>query len=449
VIEETGSGSGVTAPRRAGGAVSGWVQTGFACCGRGLVQAVLSVPAGVPLLVACVVSIVLIPAGIGLAAAPAAILWLRRLAGRQRDWARDWSGVAIADPYRPRPAPARFWVTRSLQRVRWLLTDPATGRDLLWLVLNMPAALVLGLVPAILVVYGLCVAVLGPLIRLGIPDASLFWPFGSSMPVAAGMAVGAVTAGLGLVLARSLLRAHALFTQSLLAPTRLALARRVRRLTETRSQVVDASAAELRRIERDLHDGPQARLAAVGLNIGLAQEMVRADPDRAIALLDEARQSSGQALSELRELVRGIHPPVLAERGLHGAVRALALTLPLPVDVRSSLDGRADPPVEAAAYFAVAESLANVVKHAGASRAWVTMDYRQGRLLMTVGDDGAGGAAAGAGWPDGGLPGIERRLAAFDGTLHVASPAGGPTVLTMELPCELSSPRISPSCGTG
>jgi signal transduction histidine kinase len=90
-----------------------------------------------------------------------------------------------------------------------------------------------------------------------------------------------------------------------------------------------------------------------------------------------------------------------------------------------------------------------VVKHAGASRAWVTMDYGQGRLLMTVGDDGAGGAAAGAGWPDGGLPGIERRLAAFDGTLHVASPAGGPTVLTMELPCELSSPRISPSCGTG
>jgi signal transduction histidine kinase len=425
--------------------VTGWIRTGFSCCGRGLVQAALSVPAGVPLLVACVLSVVLIPAGLGLAAAPAALLGLRGLAGRQRDWARDWSGVAIADPYRPRPAPARFWVARGVQRVRWLLTDPATWRDLLWLVLNMPAALVLGLVPAIMTAYGLGVAVIGPLIRLDVQDASLFWPFGSGLPVAAGMAVGAVVAGFGLGLARVLLRAHALFTQSLLAPTRLTLARRVRRLTETRSQVVDASAAELRRIERDLHDGPQARLAAVGLNIGLAKEMVRADPDRALALLDEARQSSGEALSELRALVRGIHPPVLAERGLHGAVRALALTLPLPVDVRSSLAGRAGQPVEAAAYFAVAESLANVVKHAGASRAWVTMDHGQGRLRMTVGDDGSGGA----GQPGGGLQGIERRLAAFDGTLDVASPAGGPTVLTMELPCELSSPRISPSFGTG
>jgi signal transduction histidine kinase len=407
------------------------------------VQAVLSVPAGALLLVACVLSIVLIPAGVGLAAAPAALLGLRRLAGRQRKWARDWSGVAIADPYRPRPDPARFWLTRSLRRVRWLLTDPATWRDLLWLVLNMPAAFVLGLVPAILTVYGLGVVLIGPLVRINVRDASLFWPFSSGIPVPVGMAVGAVVAGLGLALARSLLRAHALFSQSLLAPTRLALSRRVSRLTETRSQVVDASAAELRRIERDLHDGPQARLAAVGLNIGLAQEMVRADPDRAIALLDEARQSSGEALSELRALVRGIHPPVLAERGLDGAVRALALTLPLPVDVRGSLGGRLDAPVEAAAYFAIAESLANVVKHAGASRAWVDLDYHQGALMMTVRDDGTGGATlgdagTGAGTArDGGLPGIERRLAAFDGTLHVASPAGGPTVLTMELPCEL------------
>jgi signal transduction histidine kinase len=220
----------------------------------------------------------------------------------------------------------------------------------------------------------------------------------------------------------------------------------VSRLTESRTQAVDASAAELRRIERDLHDGAQARLAALGMSIGLAEDLITDDPDQARALLAEARESSGQALAELRDLVRGIYPPVLAERGLDGAVRALALTLPLPVDVGVELPGRAGAPVESAAYFAVAESLANVVKHAGARRAWVRLQHTRDRLLMTVGDDGAGGADPGSG---SGLRGIERRLAAFDGTITVTSPAAGPTVVTMELPCELSSARISPSSGTG
>jgi signal transduction histidine kinase len=235
-----------------------------------------------------------------------------------------------------------------------------------------------------------------------------------------------------------LLRMHAAAASSLLAPTRKEIAARVGQLTDSRWDAVDASAAELRRIERDLHDGAQARLVALGMNIGFAEQVLRDNPDLALTLLAEARASSGQALSELRTLVRGIHPPVLAERGLDGAVRALALSLPLPVDLHIELPGRPLAPVESAAYFAIAEALANVVKHSGANRAWVHLEHDHGRLIAIVGDNGAGGAHPRAG---GGLQGIERRLNAFDGMVAVTSPAGGPTQVTMELPCELSLAR--------
>jgi signal transduction histidine kinase len=236
-----------------------------------------------------------------------------------------------------------------------------------------------------------------------------------------------------------ILKAHAQFCAALLAPTRKELDGQLGRLNESRSQVVDASAAELRRIERDLHDGAQARLVSLGMSIGLAEQVLRNDPDLALKLLAEARESSGQALTDLRHLVRGIHPPVLAERGLDGAVRALALTLPLPVDLRIELPGRPPAPVESAAYFAIAEVLANVVKHSAARSAWVQLEYNsQARLITIIGDDGTGGAVPRIG---GGLRGIERRLAAFDGVIAVTSPVGGPTVVTMELPCELSLAR--------
>jgi signal transduction histidine kinase len=240
---------------------------------------------------------------------------------------------------------------------------------------------------------------------------------------------------------------HLRFASFFLAPTRTAeLALRVRQLTVTRADTVDAQSAELRRIERDLHDGAQARLVALSMSIGLAEELMTRDPAAAQRLLGEARDASGLALVELRDLVRGIHPPVLAERGLDGAIRALALAVPLPVAVDVELRGRPPAPVESATYFAVAEALANVTKHSGAGRAWIRLAYADGKMSMVVGDDGSGGAV-----PDGGtgLAGIERRLAAFDGTMTLASPLGGPTVVTMELPCELSSPRTSPSSGTG
>src|SRR5262249_15034098 len=149
----------------------------------------------------------------------------------------------------------------------------------------------------------------------------------------------------------------------------------------------DTSAAELRRIERDLHDGAQARLVSLGMAIGLAEHLVRSDPDAAAALLAEARDTNSQALTDLRDLVRGILPPVLADRGLDGAIRALAVTLPIEVAVDIDTGGPVDQPIEAAVYFAVAEALANVVKHSGATRAWVHL--RGGtRLAATIGDNG-------------------------------------------------------------
>lgn len=152
-------------------------------------------------------------------------------------------------------------------------------------------------------------------------------------------------------------------------------------------------------------------------------------------MLAQARQSSADALTELRELVRGIHPPVLAERGLGDAVRALALRLPLTVEVAVDLPGRAEAPVESAAYFAVSEVLTNAVKHSGADRIWIDLHHEDGRLRVTVTDNGKGGAVVGKG---SGLVGLERRLGTFDGVLAVSSPAGGPTMATMEIPCALS-----------
>jgi signal transduction histidine kinase len=209
----------------------------------------------------------------------------------------------------------------------------------------------------------------------------------------------------------------------------------VSHLTVTRNDAVDAQAAELRRIERDLHDGAQARLVAMGMNLNAAAQLMAKDPEQARAMLLEARDASATALRELRDLVRGIHPPVLSDRGLGDAVRALGLDSALAVEVCVELPGRLDPPVESAAYFTVAEALTNAAKHSGGRQVWIDIRHSDGRLLMVVQDDGVGGADPAKG---SGLRGLERRLATFDGILALNSPAGGPTVLTVELPCALS-----------
>jgi len=197
-------------------------------------------------------------------------------------------------------------------------------------------------------------------------------------------------------------------------------------------------AAELRRIERDLHDGAQARLVALGMNLRAVERVLPGSPHAALALVAEARETSVRALNELRDLIRGICPPVLADRGLGHAVQALVLDTPLPTALDIDLPGRLSPPVESACYFAIAEALANAVKHSGARHAAIRIHHKAGVLRMQVADDGAGGADPARGT---GLLGVERRLGTFDGVLAVSSPPGGPTMIAMEVPCELLSPK--------
>jgi signal transduction histidine kinase len=257
------------------------------------------------------------------------------------------------------------------------------------------------------------------------------WLYGvTSRGTVCGIAVGSVIAGLVLgryTIVRDMLE-------------RVTLASRVEVLTQSRAEAVDSAAAELRRLERDLHDGAQARLVAIGLSLRALEKMIPVNSGAATALAVECRESSALALGELRDLVRGIYPPVLAERGLGDAVRALALDSPVNVATEIDLAGRPPAPVEAAVYFAVAEALSNVAKHADARRALARVYHRDGMLRAEVTDDGAGGADPAHGT---GLAGIERRLGAFDGILAVSSPVGGPTIIVIEVPCELSSPKIS------
>ena len=216
------------------------------------------------------------------------------------------------------------------------------------------------------------------------------------------------------------------------------LSYRVEKLTATRVDAVEVATRELRRVERDLHDGAQARLVALGIALRAAENLVKTNPDAATALLSEARENSARALAELRDLVRGINPPVLAERGLGDAIEALALDAQVATTVDIHLPGRPPAPVESAAYFAVAEALANAVKHAQARCVHVSVTHSAGHLRIEVSDDGLGGADPALG---SGLQGVERRLGTFDGILAVSSPPGGPTIVVIEVPCALSSPK--------
>ena len=190
---------------------------------------------------------------------------------------------------------------------------------------------------------------------------------------------------------------HAWIRHALPNAREQALADRVEVLTRTRRGALDVQAAELQRIERDLHDGAQARLVSVAMNLGLAEELLSKDPRSLTELLAEARSSTLTALDDLRTVMRGIQPPVLADRGLEGAIRALALDLAVRVTVSGEIPGRVPVPVESAAYFAVCECLANVVKHSGALQAVVDLGYGDGVLSVVVRDDGAGGASLSAG----------------------------------------------------
>ena len=349
--------------------------------------------------------------------------WLvRPLAWLERHRVRLVTGARVEAAYRPLSGSQR-------SRVRPLLADPLTWRDLGWLA----AAGVAGALSTA----DLAALVLGPALIVWTP---LWFAFDHGphqllvlmlIPLGAACLVASWHGG-GRGHRRVPLEAARLSGWLLAPPEGARLRAQMQHLAETRDETVDARAAELRRIERDLHDGAQARLVSLTMSLGMAEEEFDRRPEAARQLVSEARASARTALSELRHLVRGIHPPVLTERGLGGAVEALALASAVPVEVDVRLDERLPAPLESALYFVIAEALANMARHSGASWAFVRLWLEDARLRLMIQDDGHGGADPARG---SGLRGIERRLAAFDGRMTLSSPAGGPTELFGELPC--------------
>ncbi|MER7845811.1 sensor domain-containing protein [Kitasatospora sp. NPDC096077] len=391
--------------------------------------------------------VILVVIGIGALMLPIVTGWVRRLCNANRRAAAR-SGVPVDVPYRPAPQEFEQDIVGWIRRCKWILTDPATWRDLLWLLLNSVVGMT-GFLPAAVLYYvleGLALAagLWRPVLRAQGTGREYFLIPIHSQPTAALGALAAVALFVAWVrYSPLLLIPHAHFTRLLLGPTeRSRLTLRVQHLAETRTGALDTAAAELRRIERDLHDGAQARLVGLGLTLGALERHLGDESDEARRLLRDARTSSVAALRELRDLVRGIHPPVLAERGLADALRALGLASPLRAEVLVDLPGELPPPLESALYFAVSELLTNALKHADAEHVRVEVRHDGAVLHARVRDDGRGGADPTAGT---GLHGIRRRLATFDGTLDLTSPPGGPTTITMEIPCASSSPKTS-SC---
>ncbi|MFE1880331.1 sensor histidine kinase [Streptomyces diastatochromogenes] len=334
---------------------------------------------------------------------PETVMLIRRIAGAKRHMTAAWTGREIPEAYQALTGPLR-------QRLRTAVLDPGTRIDLRWMIASY---------------------VYGALVFLALP----LWPLGL---VVDGVWCGLLRrAPVVLPLITRLADLEAAWSTALLRPSPQALlAARIEELTATRADAISAHEAELRRIERDLHDGAQARLVALSMRIGLARRAYDRDPQMARRLLAEAQDQAEEALTELRQVVRGIHPPILTDRGLAGAVRALGASsgLEVTVEVAGGLEEGPRPPaaVEAAAYFAVAEALTNAAKHGGGRRAAVRLERLRSGLRAVVRDDGTGGADESEGT---GLLGVRRRVAALDGSVQVSSPVGGPTVIEVRLPC--------------
>jgi signal transduction histidine kinase len=352
----------------------------------------------------------------------ATLTCFRWLADIERRRAALVLGTRLPSSYRPTGG-------RMPHRLKAMLHDPQHWRDTAYLALIGPVGLAKGLVALALWACALACFTL-PAWWWAVPGGIELGLFEIDSWQLASMAVALGAAGVPLALAAQRAMAHAqgAMARALLAPS---LAARVEQLTHTRAGALDAAAAELRRIERDLHDGAQARLVALAMDLGMAEERFDRDPEGARELVGEARQEARRALAELRDLARGIRPSVLAERGLGAAIAALAARSPIPARATVDVPRRLPAAVESAAWFVVSEALANAGKHSGAGRATVLVVARNGVLRVEVVDDGGGGAD-----PHGaGLTGLAQRVAALDGTLEVNSPPGGPTVVRAVVPC--------------
>ncbi|MBA2806815.1 sensor domain-containing protein [Streptomyces sp. KM273126] len=325
------------------------------------------------------------------------------------------------------PGPWLWYTTRLREQLTWReLGYAVLFAGLLWPVEALVVTVTL-LIPGSMVAAPLLMATVGDGQEVKVLKQ---WTV-TTWPAAFGVAVlGVVLLAVGAYVLGVAAGARAGLTRLLIAPRDADLGAKVVELTRSRVRLVDAFEAERRRIERDLHDGAQQRLVALTMTLGLAR--LDAPPGPLADQLAQAHEEAGNALAELRELVHGIHPKVLADFGLEAAVGDAADRNPVPVDVDLDLPGRLPRAVETAAYFVVCEALANVAKHSGASRAEVGGEYENGRLHLRVSDDGRGGASADGG---SGLTGLADRVSVLDGRLSLSSPPGGPTLLSVEIPC--------------
>jgi signal transduction histidine kinase len=345
----------------------------------------------------------------------------------------DATPLPDALPRRPGDVVTLFKDRSFVRSLRLLLMPPVVVAELFVAVIAVAA--VPGAVPAM---------VLWPLnsgnfTLLGVPIDS-WWKalvFGSLQ----------ILLGLGFLgwVAPAVASGHAKAVLGLLAPSAqeletARLSQRVEELTRTRAGAVDSHGAELRRIERDLHDGTQAQLVSLAMRIGIAKQTMADDPEKAAKILDDARDGAEQAMTELRGVLRTMYPPILADRGLAGAVSALCARSPIPVDLRVGELGTVPASIEAAAYFVVAESLTNITKHSAAGHVDLLLERRGPDLYLAVTDDGIGGARVseqadllGRG---SGLHGMVHRVEAIDGRMELQSPIGGPTTVEVILPCE-------------
>ncbi|MGW3010348.1 sensor histidine kinase [Streptomyces sp. NPDC001219] len=359
----------------------------------------------------------------------------RALGALERARARALLGLDVADPEPPRAARPGL-----LGWVGAVLKSGVSWRHLVYSVVHLPWAL-FSFVFSLTVWSVGWVLLVYPLWRWAFPgtldawDTHLWVDSGSSFYVGTPAEIG-ITSGAGLLMVlagpwvmHGLTQVDRVLVRGLLGPSPLAT--RVSQLESDRGVVVDTAAADLRRIERDLHDGAQARLVSLAMDLGLAREKLAEDPEAAARMVDEAHGEVKVALQELRDLARGIHPAILTDRGLGPALSALSARCTVPVTVTVDLDRRPAAAIEGIAYFTASELLQNVSKHAQATSAtldvWCTAD----RLMVLVADNGRGGAHTGSGT---GLAGLAERLDAVDGLLVVDSPVGGPTCVTAELP---------------
>jgi signal transduction histidine kinase len=363
---------------------------------------------------------------IGLPIALATILVSRAMAQAERWRAALVLGAPIRGRYPPAPT------GRLVDRLKAVFADRQTWKDLGWHLLLLPVGLV-GFTVAVVVWCWSLWCLTFPLWFKITPAAADFGDFtlDTWWWALLVVTVGVATLPITVALLRGTAAGTGALARLLLGSDTEELEERVEVLTETRAGAVDAAAAELERIERDLHDGAQARLVALAMDLGMAEERFERDPDGARELVEKARDEAKQALAELRDLARGMRPALLAERGLAEAIRALAARTKLRTAVAVEPRGPLAPAVESAAYFVVAEALTNAVKHSRATHLTVEV-MRDGDLLVVqVADDGDGGAdPAGSG-----LTGLRKRVEALDGALRIASPRGGPTLLHAEIPC--------------